>query len=506
MNLRPLVLTTAFVTSALAGCSRDELAPWGFAEDVRLECTGTTNGPPRGQVGVAYGPYTPMVASGNAASFAVDAATPLPPGLSIDAMTGTISGTPGMEGTYPLSIVVTDDRGVKSTTECSDIVIDPGAGIQCRAPEAPGDIPDAFTGLQYSYEVKAVGGRAPYTGWTDNGTLPPGLTITPKMGSNDTAIVSGIPTMAGTYMVTLEVTDDQGAKITTDCGTLEVFDPISVDTDNLLGVFPDGCVRAGTDLNKLIADGVVVPIPGAPAPTCSLDGGRGHGNRDFDGDGKSEFPPGIAVDGTTCELSGTINPTLRYGIYTWITTLTQAAPTFSIPASSKGWIPYCAPQSVQAGTAYEVLREDTGMPATLDAGVVVLAPDATTINYGSDVPDPKVTVTYNETCQGACFFAYVFSFNTLSSGSISASPAAKFPAMGFEGFTHAIRVTEDDSMFVTGYRNRAFVTNISFDYCMAQNDQDCGNTEPNADIKAMKIRQNGGNSNYEFGLVVLPTN
>ena len=66
-----------------------------------------------------------------------------------------------------------------------------------------------------------------------------------------------------------------------------------------------------------------------------------------------------------------------------------------------------------------------------------------------------------------------------------------------------ITVNEDDAQFVADYGRRAFVTNISFDYCMAQNDQDCGNTEPNADLKAMKIRQNGGNSNYEFGLVVL---
>jgi hypothetical protein len=314
---------------------------------------------------------------------------------------------------------VTDGRDNTFTIACGPIEIAEGAGIDC-SDGMGGDIPDAFTGLDYNFTVSAVGGTSPYVGWTDNGTLPPGLTIAQSMASSDQAIISGTPTTPGTYNVELQVTDASGAVITAMCGELIVRDPISVDPDALLQVFPDGCVSYDVTLDQLIADGVVVPIPGAADPTCVLKNGRGNGDRNFDGDAATPntFPPGIAVDSTTCELSGTISTNLRYGVYAWITTLEQAPPTFSIPAVSEGWLPYCAPQDVQAGTAYAVVRE-AGNPLadkTFAPGVVLWdtsAPDLS-FTYGSDVPDPIVTVTYNEQCAGACFYAYIFSYNALS--------------------------------------------------------------------------------------------
>lgn len=498
MHLRPLVLTTAFAISALVGCnSRDELAPWGFAEDVRLQC----DSPARGQVGAAYS-YTPTYVAGvQPLSYAVDLSTPLPAGLSLDEATGTISGTPTAEGTYPLILLVTDDRGATFTITCGDIVIDPGAGIDCS--EEPGDIPDGFTGLAYDFTPTALGGRPPYAGWTDNGTLPPGLTINATTGQ-----ITGTPTQTGLFNVTLEVTDADGQVITTDCGVLEIRDPIQVDTESLLAAFPDGCISFGVTLNQLIDDGIVIPVKDATVPpTCALENGRGNGSRNFDGDPMTPdtFPPGIAVSADTCELSGTIDSKLRYGAYAWITTISQSG--------TKAHLPYCAPQSVQAGTAYDVVREDTGTDNTLAPGHLVFdydsfVPPATpSFSFGTADPDPIVRVTYNAVCGGSCFYAYIFSYNALSgAASVGASPSSKFPQMGFEGFTHAIRVTETDEDFLRNYGKRAFVTNISFDYCMAQNEDDCGNNEDDATAKAALIRANGGGSNYEFGLIVLPQN
>lgn len=496
MHLRPLVLTTAFVTSALVGCSRDEFAPWGFAQDVRLECSS----PARGQVGVAYS-YMPTVQAGSPVTWDVDDATPLPAGLSLDAETGVISGTPTVEGTFPLTLIIVDNRDNTSTIECGPIIIDPGAGIDCRDEDmAPGDIPDGFVGIAYSFQPQGVGGRPPYTQWSDDGTLPPGLTIDPTNG-----LISGTPTVNGVYNVTLSAVDADGQRLVTDCGVLEIRDPIQVDTDELLAVFPDGCVSYGTTLTDLIDDGVVIPVKDATtAPTCSLVPGRGNGSRNFDGnpDTPDTFPPGISVDPITCELSGKIDSKLRYGSYAWITTIEQSG--------TKAYLPYCAPQDVQAGTAYGVERQDGGVDKTLAPGHLVFDLEASnppTFTFGTATPDPIVTVTYNQTCAGSCFYAYVFSYNALSAAaSVSANPHQEFPAMGFGGFTHAIRVTETDETFLRNYGKRAFVTNIAFDYCIAQNDQDCGNNETDPAAKRALIQANGGNSNYEFGLIVLPKN
>ncbi|MDC0722401.1 Ig domain-containing protein [Nannocystis bainbridge] len=496
MHLRPLVLTTAFVTSALVGCSREEFAPWGFAEDVSLECSS----PARGQVGVPYS-YTPTVVTGvSPFEFSVDPTTPLPAGLSIDAATGAITGTPTAEGTFPLKVVVVDSREARSVVTCGDIIIDAGAGIDCRDESvAPGDIPDGFVGYAYNFQATAIGGREPYGSWTDNGTLPAGLTIDAATG-----LVSGTPEAAGISNVTLTVTDAEGQEIASECGVLEIRDPIQVDPESLLAAYPDGCISYGEDLDGLIAKGIVIPVKDATAnPTCALVAGRGNGSRNFDADANTpdSFPPGIAVSADTCELSGTIDTKLRFGAYAWITTIEQSG--------TKAYLPYCAPQDVQAGTAYGVERQDTGTDKTLAPGHIVFDVDGSPLEFtfGSDVPDPQVTVTYNEACGGSCFYAYIFSYNALSAtAQVSAGPSAKFPAMGFDGFTHAIRVTENDETFLRNYGERAFVANISFDYCIAQNEDDCGNNEADPAAKAALIRANGDGSNYEFGLIVLPKN
>jgi len=65
-------------------------------------------------------------------------------------------------------------------------------------------LPAALQDEQYSATLNAEGGKAPYT-WSASG-LPPDLSINPVTG-----VISGVPTTAGTYTVTVTVTDSETA-------------------------------------------------------------------------------------------------------------------------------------------------------------------------------------------------------------------------------------------------------------------------------------------------------
>lgn len=79
------------------------------------------------------------------------------------------------------------------------------------------EIMSGYVGDTYeSFTAAATGGTAPYT-ITAGATLPPGLVISAS------GLVSGAPTTAGTYVVTISVTDATGDVETLPEFTIEVF-------------------------------------------------------------------------------------------------------------------------------------------------------------------------------------------------------------------------------------------------------------------------------------------
>ncbi|WP_172890760.1 putative Ig domain-containing protein [Actinoplanes derwentensis] len=145
--------------------------------------TWTISGPitvpsPGGQVGPTGVAYTKtLTATGGTAPYRWTA-TGLPAGLSIDAASGVISGTPTAAGTQTVKVTVTDTDGITGTVSFSF-----ATGVIVTYPNSRGNA----TGTPITpLTIKAAGGTGTYT-WTATG-LPSGLTIDAATGT-----ISGTP-------------------------------------------------------------------------------------------------------------------------------------------------------------------------------------------------------------------------------------------------------------------------------------------------------------------------
>jgi hypothetical protein len=121
----------------------------------------------------------------------------LPAGLSLNADTGEISGTPTTQGTTPFTIRVsdgymTDDQGISLTINPPVLTITTDSLLY-------GNV-----GISYSQTLQATGGYGTNT-WSiveGSSALPPGLTLTASTG-----LISGTPTAVGDYAFTARVND-----------------------------------------------------------------------------------------------------------------------------------------------------------------------------------------------------------------------------------------------------------------------------------------------------------
>ena len=132
-------------------------------------------------------PYTWEIASGA-----------LPAGLTLNANSGVISGTPTEFGTFSFTVKLTDSQPVNVTSSTLRIIVDPAPLVITST----GDLAGGRVNIDYSQQLVAAGGRIPYTWALAAGPLPPGLTL-----NTATGVISGKPTAAGTFSFTVTVTD-----------------------------------------------------------------------------------------------------------------------------------------------------------------------------------------------------------------------------------------------------------------------------------------------------------
>jgi hypothetical protein len=70
-------------------------------------------------------------------------------------------------------------------------------------------LPNGNKNVPYSAQINATGGEPAYTWSLSVGTLPSGVTLNPNTG-----LISGTPTVGGTYNITVMVRDQGGRTAT----------------------------------------------------------------------------------------------------------------------------------------------------------------------------------------------------------------------------------------------------------------------------------------------------
>lgn len=327
-----------------------------------------------------------------------------PPGLTMN-LQGTLSGSPTMTGTFTFNVTATPIETVN--------FVGPPVSAEFQLTVIPGLVftssvilPNGVAGQNYSYPLLAAGGTQPYTfslepsGVIQN-VLPPNLTL------SSGGLISGIPTSAGYYGVTIDLTDANKITISayfqlTIAPPLLITTPSPLSTATLQAGYPQSITVTG----------------GNPPYTFSLAKGSG------------PIPPGMTFQSNG---SFTGSPTVT-GLYTFTVLTTDSAgytatKQFQLTVAPAGALLQVAPSQI----TFTGIAGDTDFPPTPQI-VSIVATSGAPVNYAATIqgaPGSPMPPWLNVTpLAGAAPGAVLVSVNSVftSQGTVTTLTPGNYPA------------------------------------------------------------------------------
>ncbi|MBU7315157.1 putative Ig domain-containing protein [Paenibacillus oleatilyticus] len=225
-----------------------------------------TSSLPQGTVGVAYSQALTATGGDGMYVWAVTGGA-LPAGVTFDAATAKLSGTPTMANSHSFTVQLTDGNGVTATKELT-IQVNPVLEVSTTS------VPHGAVGAAYTASLAAAGGNGVYAWSIAAGTVPGGLTLAAD------GTLSGTPASEGTFSFVVLVTD--GNSMTASRAlTLQIHPQLVIHAP----VLPEGTVGTAYLQQTLSASG------GNGTYTWSVASGS--------------LPAGMMFDPATAALGGT---------------------------------------------------------------------------------------------------------------------------------------------------------------------------------------------------------
>jgi len=310
--------------------------------------------PPVGTVGVAY--TTTLVAAGGTAPLTWSIASgSLPAGLTFNAATGVISGTPTTVGTSNFTVQIIDSSDIPYTVTAQEtIVVSTGQSTGQSNPLTvlSGNPPAGTVGVAYATTLFATGGTTPYSWSVISGSLPAGLSL-----SASTGIIAGTPTAQGTSTFTAQAQDATGTTASASFSiTINPAQPLTLTITNLPGATV-GVPYTGT-----------IGVTGGAAPyNCVFTAGTLPAGLTLHGCVVSGTPTVAGTSNLTVQVTDSSNPvaTTTGPVSLTVSPAALTLTLSSLPNATVG-VPYTATIGVAGGTSPYACAVTAG---TLPAGL-----------------------------------------------------------------------------------------------------------------------------------------